>query len=521
MLTNKISIKQNKYYINDIELNTHSQNIYLYGDIVKYDLKVVDSTSTIENIKIIKRNSVYSLGIVNENGIMSCPLLNNIYRHQLHMKYANHRLLVLITIDNVVVDKIYGLINNRQIDYDIIVDLYSMNYRKNIKNIQNIQNIPPNINCKTYGNNHISPIVIDQRFLNTFNIDPVQSLDFDDAISIENDKIYVHIVDIHNQIPINSTEDINAFKKAFTLYINKPLNIFPDYLAEDKLSLRPNTERYVLTVEFDWNGQVIAGPYHSVIINKHRYNYENFPINEIYGGKLIEFTKLNSSKTHINIPQIQIMCGYGGKMIAYKFESNNDICHKFIEALMIKTNIHISQYTKSMIPQRYHKIYDDLEENKKEMSSVESLIYLRSMAGKFHRALYSNTLVGHDALNLKTYTHFTSPIRRYFDVIVHRTLHGIVYDNIDEILHYINNREHYINNLVRLYNDWKIDDYIYEKIYTNGVKFNFIKSHNIIIEFLKQVTNDDKENIVLESIQKSIPMSYFNTEFNTDFNKDY
>ena len=501
MFTGKISIKQNKYYISNIELDL-KLNSYLYGDIVEYDLIVNGLVSIIENIKLIKRVSVYSLGIVDNNGLMSCPLLNNIYKYQLHAKYANYRLLVLITKDDVVVNKIYGLLSNRQIDYEVIVDLYSINYMKNAV---------PRIKYN-YQNINISPVVIDLRNLNTFNIDPIQSLDFDDAISIDNDKIYVHIVDIHNQIPINSAEDINAFLKSFTLYINKPLNIFPDYLAEDKLSLRPNTERYVLTVEFDWNGQVIAGPYHSVIINKHRYNYENFPINEIYGGKLIEFTKLNSSKTHINIPQIQIMCGYGGKMIAYKFESNNDICHKFIEALMIKTNIHISQYTKSMIPQRYHKIYDDLEENKKEMSSVESLIYLRSMAGKFHRALYSNTLVGHDALNLKTYTHFTSPIRRYFDVIVHRTLHGIVYDNIDEILHYINNREHYINNLVRLYNDWKIDDYIYEKIYTSGVKFNFIKSHNIIIEFLKQVNIDDKENIILESIQKTIPMSYFNTD---------
>jgi len=79
---------------------------------------------------------------------------------------------------------------------------------------------------------------------------------------------------------------------------------------------------------------------------------------------------------------------------------------------------------------------------------------------KYKPAMYDNVSQGHFGLSLNSYTHFTSPIRRYFDVIIHRLLAGTTYHNLDAILDHINKRERYIDNLVEFYKNLKINDYI-------------------------------------------------------------
>ena len=85
---------------------------------------------------------------------------------------------------------------------------------------------------------------------------------------------------------------------------------------------------------------------------------------------------------------------------------------------------------------------------------VDSFLAIKSFA----LATYESEKKGHFGLNLQSYTHFTSPIRRYFDVIVHRMLAGVVYEpeSLSALLTHINTRERHIDALVQLHKDWKL-----------------------------------------------------------------
>ena len=446
---------KNEYFVNRIPItNVHK---YLVRDVIQYN--VIDGKAVVENI--LKREEVETLGVTDRNSIMRCPLLSDTFQYQMDIKYAGKRLLVSISKNFIYPMIIYGDITDRTIDEKIIHDLYSRN-----------SNCPKFI---TEGK-LITTDVIDLRHLNTFSIDPVDSMDFDDAISIDENYIYVHIVDISNQIPLNSDIDVNAFARAFTLYLGnaKPFNIFPDNLAEDKLSLIEGEDRNVLTVKFDYTGFPLCKPFRSLIKNKKRYNYDNFILSE----KLEKFTLEHMIKNKFNIGNLEFKCDKNGKIIFYKFNTNNDLVHKFIETLMILTNIFISSCVINGIPQRFHKNIE--VSHVKDMTPLESVIFIKTQG--LNKAIYSEKN-GHSALGLKTYTHFTSPIRRYFDVIVHRILQGLTYVNIEEILTYINSREIYIRKLVSIYNDWKLDDYIS----TNVNNFTLNIKYNIIEELLKNV----------------------------------
>lgn len=144
------------------------------------------------------------------------------------------------------------------------------------------------------------------------------------------------------------------------------------------------------------------------------------------------------------------------KINDFHFESNIDDAHKIIETLMILTNLSISKHVN--VPQRFHsKIRDELRvQYFSGDKMVDSILTIK----KYKPAIYDQSQSGHFGLGLTTYTHFTSPIRRYFDVIIHRLLAGSHCVNIEDVLEYINKRENYIDQIVKLYETLKIYDYI-------------------------------------------------------------
>ena len=121
----------------------------------------------------------------------------------------------------------------------------------------------------------------DLTHLDTFNVDPTESKDFDDAISVCDNKIYVHIVDAHEQIKMLTDTDINSLKHSFTLYLPEQVeNILPKDLAENNLSLVQGEERKTITIEYTINTDtqdIISHKiYKSIISIKRRYDYNEF-----------------------------------------------------------------------------------------------------------------------------------------------------------------------------------------------------------------------------------------------------
>jgi ribonuclease R len=378
----------------------------------------------------------------------------------------------------------------RHNDFNIFKDLYT------IKHDPNIVSITPkylyHYDCSEFETKHYVELL----HLNTFTVDPDEAKDFDDAISVDNkfNKIYIHIVDINRHIEIDSEIDVNAFLKAFTFYTEEGnVNMLPNNLAENELSLVVGKERYAITIELQINDETQEieeySMYNSLIMVKNRYTYQEFNEIKYSYPTIVDFCNKWKKQT-LNIPFLKpIIERNSGKMIDYKLLNCNDDAHKIIETLMIHTNLLISSHLLAFIPQRFHEKIDDgcIQPNSVDVVSGNETIDSILAIKKYKNANYSSENKGHYALGLNTYTHFTSPMRRYFDVIVHRILAGISYTNLEEILDYINSRELENEKLYKLYKNMKILGYLGEnmsKIWDGYVIDITTNGYSVIIEEL-------------------------------------
>lgn len=361
--------------------------------------------------------------------------------------------IIEATIDGMSIYRSYGSIQNRLNDKEVITDLYHLNS-------MGASNISLHYT-------HEGPVYYTQEYrdlthLHTFNVDPTHSKDFDDAISVENNKIYVHIVDAHSMIPMHSEIEKQAFTHAFTLYLPEGnRNILPQELAEHELSLVKGERRNVITIEYNIDTAYEIASYEiypSSIIIKERYDYAEF------GRRLNEFPFLNQfvakwKKETLPVPHVKLEIDENGKICRHHYETNNDQAHKIIETLMILTNMTISQHIPHNIPQRYHTKFKSFNSPVEPVTDNEMVNAILTVK-KYRNAVYDSKNSGHFGLKLESYTHFTSPIRRYFDVILHRMLAGYHLKNLDDVLEHVNQREHSIDQLVTIYRTLKILDYM-------------------------------------------------------------
>jgi len=463
------------------------ENIFLSqilpGDVVEY---TINEETQINIINIKNRNAQALMGIIknisNGYAFLFCPGLPKFV--SLKILCENHYqigsvVVFKITLNNIEVIYFYDSITNRRNDVKIMLDLYELNSEFTpIKPIYNSNGNP----CYA---NHVN----DLTHLDTFNVDPVQSKDFDDAVSIDatNNIIYVHIVDAHNQIKPNSYEDINAFKHCFTLYLPEHNeSMLPKYMAEHDLSLIKNCDRETITIEFhiDPLTQNILNYeiYRSIIKIKNRYNYKDFLTVMNNFPLLINFYNKWKIPT-LSIPHLKLNIDDKGELNDYYLEENTDDSHKIIETLMVLTNLTISKHVK--IPQRYHsKVADELIIKKYTGNDMINAILTIK---KYKPAVYDSEKQGHFGLGLETYTHFTSPIRRYFDIIVHRLLAGTTYSNLDNILEHINKREVQIEKIVKLYEMLKIIGFLEKNIHVKWTAYVLNKTNSGLVVFLEDI----------------------------------
>ena len=468
-INNKYVILNDKHFINE----TPILNSLLPNDVVEYEL--IDNKINI--VRLLKRENQILLGIVkdinvNTNVATVCfPNLPKFFSLKLpnKNKLNQHSVVIFkIGLGFEHIHNVYDSIKNRKNDKDIFLNLY-----KEQAKLCYVKPYYKESNC------YYTSEFKDLTHLNTFNVDPSESKDFDDAISIDEkeNKIYVHIVDANEQIPNLSSYDINSFEHSFTLYLPEHIqNILPKSLAEDKLSLIQGEERKTITIEFfiDNETQEIISHsiYKSVIKIKKRYEYNEFNNSLFNFPSLLKFYNKWKRKT-LNIPHIKLnIDNLNGKLKNYNFENCFDDAHKIIETLMILTNLTISESVGSFIPQRYHsKVKSEFELTTfTSNNTIDSILTIK----KFKPAIYDSLNSGHFGLGLKSYTHFTSPIRRYFDVIIHRLLGGTTYENIDEILSHINKQEIYIEKLCDCYKNLKFLTYFEENL--NKIWIGYILS---------------------------------------------
>ena len=336
----------------------------------------------------------------------------------------------------------------------------------------------------------------DFRDILTFTIDPFDAKDFDDAISFKrldngNYEVGVHIADVSHYIIPDSALDKEALDRATSVYlVDRVIPMLPERLSNGLCSLRPKEDKLCFSAVFEINEEahIITEWYGKTIIHSdRRFTYEE--VQEIIeaktGDHVDEILKLNelayilrarkfkNGAISFETTEVKFMLDATGKPTGVYVKERKD-AHKLIEDFMLLANRKVAEYV-SKLGKGKHKytfvyrahdspkpeslanfakfaerfgykintksdketakslnfLMEDVE-GKKEQNVLTQLA-IRSMA----KAIYTTKTSSHYGLAFDHYTHFTSPIRRYPDVMVHRLL-----------FHYLNggqsaNAEHY------------------------------------------------------------------------------
>jgi ribonuclease R len=320
----------------------------------------------------------------------------------------------------------------------------------------------------------------DFRDITTFTIDPEDAKDFDDALSfrkLENGRyeIGVHIADVTHYVRMNSGLDKEAFDRATSVYlVDRTIPMLPERLSNGLCSLRPNEDKltFAAVFEMDEKGKVFDEWFGRTIIHSDkRFSYEEAQqvLETGVGPFSEELTILNSlakklrkerfSKGAVNFEttEVKFKLDEKGRPLAVIPKVRKD-AHKLIEEFMLLANKQVATFVynykkgkeKNTFVYRIHdfpdpdkvkdfavfakqfghkmnvdeesiskslnKLMEEIE-GKPEQNVLEQLA-IRTMA----KAKYSTDVKGHFGLAFKHYTHFTSPIRRYPDMMVHRLL---------------------------------------------------------------------------------------------------
>jgi len=314
-----------------------------------------------------------------------------------------------------------------------------------------------------------------------FTIDPEKAKDFDDAVAIERTpegyfRLFVHIADVSYFVKPGTAIDREAYRRGFTFYFpDRALHMLPEKLASDLCSLVPGKDRLTFTCEMIYNekGSLLHYDiYESVINSKARLTYDQ-ALSIIVGDPAVEkhFSYLTEPLRNMEIlyrilskkrweagsidfdlPESEVIIDeYGEPVAVVPYERH--IAHRIIEHFMISANETVAQHLEKAgypclyrvhenpDPERvenlieilnglgykvpktgnynsrfFQKIIEDFEGRPEE--NMIRFLTLRTMK----RAKYSPHNLGHFGLALEHYAHFTSPIRRYSDIIVHRLL---------------------------------------------------------------------------------------------------
>ncbi len=322
----------------------------------------------------------------------------------------------------------------------------------------------------------------DFRKITTFTIDPPDAKDFDDALSVKplSDgafEIGVHIADVTHYVHLDTVLDDEAQQRATSIYlVDRTIPMLPEKLSNRLCSLRPKEDKLCYSVVFTMNerARILKTWIGKTIINSdHRFNYDEVQhiIDSGRGDFHKEISILNDfAKIHrkrrmqagaidFEREEVKFNLDENGRPLDVYFKDHKE-AHKLIEEFMLLANrkvaervgkprsnqkqktfvyrVHdipnpeklntlavfveklgykITTDTRKNISASFNKLLKDTR-GKGEENLVETLT-IRTMA----KAAYSTQNIGHYGLAFDHYTHFTSPIRRYPDMMVHRLLH--------------------------------------------------------------------------------------------------
>ena len=329
----------------------------------------------------------------------------------------------------------------------------------------------------------------DCREILTFTIDPVDAKDFDDAISIrklknDNYEIGVHIADVSHFVKPGTALDADAYERATSVYLPDRVNpMLPEKISNELCSLRPDEDKFTFSAIFQINTKGEIKNYwigKTIIHSDRRFTYEEVQeiIEKKEGDHLQEILLLNDlgqqfrkqrfkdGAINFSSTEVRFTLDENGKPIGIVVKESKE-AHQLIEEFMLLANRTVAEYVSKIkvnkkpipFPYRIHDKPDeeklkpfvafarkfgykfDLDDEAAVAASFNQMLKdvqgrpeqhvleqlgIRTMA----KAIYTSENIGHYGLGFEHYCHFTSPIRRYPDILVHRVLEEILAKNV-------------------------------------------------------------------------------------------
>lgn len=319
---------------------------------------------------------------------------------------------------------------------------------------------------------------VDLRELPTVTIDGENAKDFDDAVSIKKTRngfiLWVHIADVSHYVTWNSPIDIEARQRATSVYLpDRVIPMLPLELSENLCSLIPKTPRLTFTVELhlDNSGHIKKSLFYpsviqtaermtytsvkKILIDKDKEEIKRYRALVCHFERMAELCEILKDKRRkrgsldFDLPEPEVLLDIKGDPQAI-IKAERNLAHFIIEEFMILANEAVAEFLYSKNIPALYRVHEEPEANKIQyltkiirnlgvlkgdlkpsgfyefielikgtpQEEIVNYLILRSLK----QARYSPENVGHFGLASRCYTHFTSPIRRYPDLVVHRIL---------------------------------------------------------------------------------------------------
>ncbi len=453
------------------------------------------SAKVVEIIKHAILSSIYILKKEDGKTIfedIKTSLPSNIFSKKIDPKiYEEGTLFKVNALTNEIIEVI-GNIKDAKVDEKISLNLFNRYDKFPQEAIEEAIKIPNEVKNEEIKNR------VDLRDLPFCTIDPVTAKDFDDAIywDYKNNILYVAIADVSYYVPYFSNIDKEAIKRGFTTYLpHKAFPMLPRQLSENICSLKPNVDRmaFIAKMKIDIEKLEIkdAEFFEGVIHSKRRFNYDE--IDDFLEGEYKAKNKIEDKIFQYLKPLYELTKKFKQKRLKKGFDFRSEEIRLEIDSnhKLKNVNIEIGTPSHSLIEEcmllanqsaaekfngegdAIFRIHEEPKEEKlqnliselasigifiesNENETINSLIKrVQKEASKLglepevdeliikslKQASYSSFNVGHFGLGFDYYSHFTSPIRRYSDLILHRLIKAKLRDDKKEIDYLLRNIE--------------------------------------------------------------------------------